>query len=107
MSTEMRYKPCFNKYNGINRSHKLHNRNIKRRHSFLLNVLGEIEQYVVDYVRSELFSYHPFVKNWSQNVVVIILYIVRSVAVHYVCRGEELESSCLCHEILLVCIDGS
>ena len=40
ISTEMRYKPCFNGYTGINRSHKLYNRNIKRSESFLYNVLG-------------------------------------------------------------------
>ena len=38
----MRYKPCFNGYNGINRSHKtrnINNRNIKRSQSFLYNAL--------------------------------------------------------------------
>ena len=40
----MRYKPCFNGYNGIIRSHKLYNRNIERSHSFLLNVLDQTIQ---------------------------------------------------------------
>ena len=40
ISTEMHYKPCFNGNNGINKSYKkLYNRNSKRSHSFLLNVL--------------------------------------------------------------------
>ena len=37
ISTEPRYEPCFNGYDGINRSHK----NIKRSHSYLLNVLAQ------------------------------------------------------------------
>ena len=36
----MSYKPCFNGYNGINRSHKTFNRNIKRYQPFLYNVLA-------------------------------------------------------------------
>ena len=35
----MRYKPCFNEYNGIKEVIKLYNRNIKRSQSFLYNVL--------------------------------------------------------------------
>ena len=38
----MRYKPCFNEYNGIKEVIKLYNRNIKRSQSFLYNVLGKI-----------------------------------------------------------------
>ena len=45
ISTEMRYKPCFNGCNGINRSLKLYNRNIKRSHSSLLNVLAQTHTY--------------------------------------------------------------
>ena len=36
----MRYKLCFNGYNGIIEVIKLYNRNIKRSQSFLYNVLG-------------------------------------------------------------------
>ena len=37
----MRYQPCFNGYNEINRSHKLYNKNIERSQSLLYNVLGK------------------------------------------------------------------
>ena len=43
ISTEIRYKPCFNGYNGIIEVIKVYNGNIKRSHSFLLNVLGLIK----------------------------------------------------------------
>ena len=38
--TEISYKPCFNRYTGTNRSHKLYNTKYKRNiQSFLYNVL--------------------------------------------------------------------
>ena len=46
ISTEMRYKPCFNEYNGIKEVIKLYNRNIKRSQSFLYNVLDNTEKFL-------------------------------------------------------------
>ena len=64
----MRYKPCFNEYTGINRSHKLYNRNIKRSESmerpwFDNKWIGKLRE---SYLQVELENYeytcHMFFK---------------------------------------------
>ena len=54
ISTETRYEPCFNGYDGINRSHK----NIKWSYYFLLNVLAQNKKLYQPYGVFEQESYN-------------------------------------------------